>query len=74
LGDSYIVCKQATEVGEEDSPCSDNTVLFLFSSMQYIVCCLCFSISKPFRKPIYTNPLFLGSVILMVAYQAFLLI
>jgi len=37
--------------------------------MQYLVCCLALSISKPFRKPIYTNYLFAGSAIVMGTYQ-----
>jgi hypothetical protein len=42
--------------------------------MQYITCCLCFSISKPFRKPIWTNPLYLGSVVFMLIYQNYLIL
>lgn len=42
--------------------------------MQYIVCCLCFSIAKPFRKPIWTNPLFLVSVIAMAVFQLYLIL
>jgi len=34
---------------------------------------LTFSIAKPFRKPIWKNPLFFVSVYLMLAYQTFLL-
>ena len=59
---------------DDDPPCSDNSVLYLFTCMQYITCCLCFSISKPFRKPIWTNPLYLGSVVFMVVYQSYLIV
>ncbi len=33
----------------------ENSVLFIVSCFQYLITCLSFSISKPFRKPLYTN-------------------
>ena len=75
LGDDvYQKCVSSEELEDDDPPCSDNSVLYLFTCMQYITCCLCFSISKPFRKPIWTNPLYLGSVIFMVVYQSYLIL
>jgi cation-transporting ATPase 13A3/4/5 len=35
--------------------CPDNTAIFLMSNMQYLVTAIAFSISKPFKSPIYTN-------------------
>lgn len=61
-------CVPTTEDLEDDPPCSYNSMLFEFTVMQYIICCLCFSISKPFRKPVWTNPLYLLSVTCMTLY------
>lgn len=74
LGDDYKKCIAAKELDDDIPICSDNTILYLFTCMQYITCCLCFSISKPFRRPIYTNPLFLISVIIMTTYQIYLIL
>jgi len=71
VGDDYIVCVPAQSLDSDDPPCTDNTVLYLVSMMQYLVCCLALSESKPFRKPIYTNYWFFGAVILIMAYQVF---
>ena len=35
--------------------CPDNTAVFLISNMQYLITAFAFSISKPFKSPIYTN-------------------
>jgi len=72
LGPSYIKCVPAATLVADDPPCSANTVLYLFTSIQYITTCLVFSVSKPFRKHIWTNPAFLFSVIILSSYQAFL--
>jgi cation-transporting ATPase 13A3/4/5 len=55
LGDKFIKCTSAEDVEDDDPPCSNNTVLYLVSSMQYLFCCLALSVSKPFRKSITTN-------------------
>ena len=39
--------------------------------MQYLVCCLCLSIGKPFRKEFYYNPFYLFSVVFMMVYQIY---
>lgn len=74
LGNEYVYCEASGKVGVNDSACSKNTAMYLFTCTQYLTCCLCFSISKPFRKPTYTNPLFLVSVILMGVYQTYALV
>lgn len=68
----FVKCEHAADVEDDDPPCSKNTALYLLTTMQYVICCLCFSISKPFRKAIWTNPLYFVSVILMTAYQLYL--
>ena len=48
-------------------PCYVNTGLFFISTIQYLLFALVFSISKPFRKPIYTNyPLLLYLIVVLV--------
>lgn len=72
--DDYIECVPADEDEEgQDPPCSLSTLLYLLTCLQYVSCCLAFSISKPFRKPVYTNPLYLVSVTAMAAYGIYLL-
>lgn len=65
-------CKQSATVIDDDPPCSDNTALYLVSCQQYLTCCLTFSIAKPFRKPIWRNPLFFVSAFAMFGYQTYL--
>lgn len=67
-GDSYIKCKPIESVIKDDPPCSSNTALYVFSCQQYLICCLAFSIAKPFRKPIYSNPLFFISISVLLIY------
>ena len=74
LGSDFVRCAPAEAYGEDDPPCSENTVIYLFTCMQYLVCCLCFSKGKPFRKEFYTNPFFLVSVVAMLVYQCHLIV
>lgn len=74
LGDDFTKCVLSDDLDLDDPPCSQNTVIYLISCQQYIITCLCFSIAKPFRKPIWSNPLFLVSVIIMLFYQTYLII
>lgn len=71
-GKEYTKCVQAIYVEDDDPPCSANTALYLISVQQYVICCLTFSIAKPFRKPIWQNPIFFISVYTMLIYQTYL--
>ena len=71
--ENYTKCVPAEDVEDDDPPCSYNSMLYELTCMQYIICCLCFSISKPFRKPVWTNPLYFVSVTLMAAYGIYLI-
>jgi len=51
----------------------EDTVIFLVANFQIVVSCIAFSKSKPFRKPIWTNPLFFVSIILILAFDLWLL-
>jgi len=68
--DKFYACI-GSQTKDPDPECSSNTVMFLFSSQMYTICCLCYSISYPFRKPIWTNPVFLISLILLFIYNVY---
>lgn len=42
--------------------------------MQYLITALAFSISKPFRKPIYTNYLLCVFLILCISFSLYLIV
>jgi len=50
----------------------ENTILFLLSCYQYIIAALVFSVGKPFRKPFYTNFLFLLCSLVLIAFTTML--
>jgi cation-transporting ATPase 13A3/4/5 len=50
------------------------TVLFLFTSIQYLVTSIAFSLSKPFREPLYTNFWFTASLIILTAYSYYIIL
>ena len=55
-------------------PCQDNTVIYLVSNMQYLITAFAFSISKPFRKPIYTNLWLTLFMIFAFAYSVYIIV
>ncbi|XP_058877431.1 polyamine-transporting ATPase 13A3-like, partial [Acipenser ruthenus] len=52
----------------------ENTTLFFVSSCQYLTAALVFSKGRPFRQPVYTNCLFLGSVLTVYSFLLLLLL
>ena len=40
---------------DDPLPCHENTIYFLIAHFQYLTAALAFSVSKPFREPIYKN-------------------
>lgn len=48
----------------------ESTVLFYIANFQYLVTCIAFSISKPFRKELWTNRPYFLSVILLVIFNS----
>lgn len=54
-------------------PCYDNTVIFLISNAQYLLTAIAFSMSRPFRKSIYTNPLLTFFIMITFAYSIYFL-
>ena len=59
---------------DEGSPCYDNTVIFVISSMQYFITFLVFSINYPFKKNIFKNELIIIFLLIFVGYSLMLII
>ena len=54
--------------------CPDNTCVFLVSNAQYFIAAAAFSISKPFKSPIYTNYFLSFFMILAVVYSVLIIL
>ncbi|CAG0885909.1 unnamed protein product [Cyprideis torosa] len=54
--------------------CWETTTIFIVSSFQYLILATVFSKGKPFRKPVYTNVLFITAVLVLSATNVFLLL
>lgn len=52
----------------------EGTVLFLFTSIQYLVTSIAFSRAKPFRNPLYKNPYFTVSLVVLVLYSYYIIV
>ena len=52
----------------------EDTVLFILTNFQYLVTCCAFLVAYPFRKPFYTNPLFMVSVIVIFVVNSLFMI
>ena len=51
----------------------EDTALFILTNFQYLVTCCAFLVAYPFRKPFYTNPLFMVSVVSIFIVNALFL-
>lgn len=47
--------------------------MFIFANMQFFICILALNVAEPFRKPIYTNPIFLITLIASFGYCGYLI-
>jgi len=56
------------------TPSPDNTSLFLISNFQFIITAFAFSISRPFKKPIYSNFILTGFLIVCIGYSYYIII
>jgi len=56
------------------APSPDNTSIFLVSNFQFIITAFAFSISRPFKKPIYSNFILTGFLIVCIAYSYYIII
>ncbi len=52
----------------------ENTSVFWVSSFQYLSTVVAFSVSKPFRKALYTNKVFSIALFLMIAFNIYLVV
>lgn len=52
----------------------ENNALFLFSNVMYVATLLAFSISKPWRKPFFTNPFFMVVLIIIGTYNLIMIV
>ncbi|KIY53967.1 Ca-transporting ATPase [Fistulina hepatica ATCC 64428] len=52
----------------------ENTVLFLISCFQYVVCAAVFSIGPPFRKSMWTNGWLMASMIVLLSFNTIVLL
>ena len=50
----------------------ENTALVYISVFQYLIICMVFSISKPFRQPLYTNLYFTISLIILMVFSGYM--
>lgn len=66
--DQFVQCVQSAELGGDDPPCTLNTAIYLLSSQQYVISCVCYSVGWPWRKPISSNPLFAISLAGLIIY------
>lgn len=54
---------------EDNESSYENSAVYLVSVYQYLITCVAFSISKPFRKPLYTNAWFSISLVLLLVFN-----
>ncbi|XP_052213328.1 polyamine-transporting ATPase 13A3-like isoform X2 [Dreissena polymorpha] len=59
---------------DRDFKCFQNAAVFSVSVFQYIILAVAFSKGAPYRKPIYTNYLFVANLLACVGFSAFLTI
>ncbi|KAL4917905.1 hypothetical protein BDW62DRAFT_72569 [Aspergillus aurantiobrunneus] len=61
------------KLGEDNIENSENTVLFLTSSFQYILVSVVLSVGPPFRKPMRSNRPFLTVIIIDLIFSVYML-
>jgi cation-transporting ATPase 13A3/4/5 len=70
---SFYAYYDAT-VEDKEIQSMENTAIFLLSNFLYVFCGVSLSISKPFRRALYTNGWYSISLIVVLAANAFLLL
>ena len=59
---------------DDPTPCHENTIFFLIAHFQYLTAALAFSVSKPFRQPIYKNWSLMLYLVLIYFYSIWITI
>lgn len=59
---------------KENYKCYENTSVNFIANFQYLVVCMVYSISKPFRQPLYSNLWLTLSITVLVSVNTFLVI
>ena len=57
---------------DKSMSCYENTSMFLTTLYQYLVVSMAFSLSKPFRQPIYTNLWFTISLLILFVFSLYI--
>jgi cation-transporting P-type ATPase 13A2 len=52
----------------------ESTALVFIANFQYIITCMVFSISKPFRQPLYTNVWFALSLVILLGFDVYIVV
>ena len=65
----YVALNPSELDFDTPNPSYECTVLFMIANFQYLVTCMAFSISKPFRKAIWTNYPFFACVLFMTLFN-----
>ena len=73
---NYYDFENICDFDENDDPlpCHENTIFFLIAHYQYLTAALAFSVSKPFREPIYKNIPLMIYLVLVYFYSIWITI
>jgi magnesium-transporting ATPase (P-type) len=52
----------------------ETTALVFIANFQYIITCMVFSISKPFRQPLYSNVWFARSLVILIGFNIYIVV
>ena len=72
--DNYENVCDPDDEGTEILACPENTAVFLISNAEYFISAVAFSISKPFKAPIYTNYFLTLFMILALVYSTIIIL
>lgn len=63
-----------TEGSTEVFPSAQNSSIFEIAIIQYIVLAIVYSVSKPYKEPIYNNFILTGYIILLIGFSYYIVI
>ncbi|XP_041480134.1 probable cation-transporting ATPase 13A3 [Lytechinus variegatus] len=70
----FVPYRKSEDAGLVYTLAYESTTLFFVSNFQYLIVAFIFSKGPPFRRPIYTNYLFSGSLIIICGFSLFLVL